>query len=649
MSGGFANPIVGAGGGLVYPSIHSPNFIVANPAASPSPSWAILKTGLAYFFGLNLSGGTITGPDYIINTSGIFIYSGTPATGNLIGSWAGASGTDIFGNIYPAGFNISSGAVSGTTFTGANWIINAAGFFIYSGTPSGPTGGALAEIAVTPEIAGAAGGVASSTHTFSPPAGSMVIVPVSWLFASNIGASVTCKDSLGNAYTAGPQVQDAFGVGISAVFSHVYAAAPGPVTVKVTCTNTGAANAVLAPRVVTGQAASQAGAATVAAAGGPSLNVQQSITLTKQGSYAYAAADTSGVATLTAIASTTTILADRDALVGDTGATGRTAAPTVTPGPVTIGWTSSQSNSYALAALEVLPSSGAGNLIGSWAGQAGTDAFGNSYPQGLSVDIGAITGTAITGSSFAGTNFILDGNGGRWYSSTPAKNNLIASIGNAQYTDAFTNIVLPGLVSYNLSPYVAFQLYNGQLNLYYSGTDETSGWNTGSQIFTQLSGQVAVTDATDAQTYSVERKSLKITSPVLINTTGPTAFFSSPVAAGATAARSYRIHGLAYFVANQSAGQFALTWNCSGFTPQGLLNVWLGTGPTFNDIAPIGAGANANPGVTMVNGTIYKMHFDGTILVPAGSSGIFSVSGVVSIAADTLNVAVNSFIDIMPV
>jgi hypothetical protein len=75
---GCSNPIIGGGGALVYPSIHSPNFSIANPAASPSPSWAILKSGLAYFFGLVLSGGTITGPDYIFDPTGLFFYSGTP-------------------------------------------------------------------------------------------------------------------------------------------------------------------------------------------------------------------------------------------------------------------------------------------------------------------------------------------------------------------------------------------------------------------------------------------------------------------------------------------------------------------------------------------------------------------------------------------
>ena len=100
MTDGFSNPIIGGGGALVYPSIHSPNFNVANPPASPTPSWGILKNGLAYFFGLVLAGGTITGPDYIINSVGFFFYSGTPGPGNLVGSSvSNAGGVDAFGNV----------------------------------------------------------------------------------------------------------------------------------------------------------------------------------------------------------------------------------------------------------------------------------------------------------------------------------------------------------------------------------------------------------------------------------------------------------------------------------------------------------------------------------------------------------------------
>jgi hypothetical protein len=86
---------------LSVPAINSPNFNLQNPSASPSPSWAILQNGLAYFFGLTIEGGgTFTGPDYIINSSGEFFYDGTPAFGNLVYSNASSAGTDQFGNAY---------------------------------------------------------------------------------------------------------------------------------------------------------------------------------------------------------------------------------------------------------------------------------------------------------------------------------------------------------------------------------------------------------------------------------------------------------------------------------------------------------------------------------------------------------------------
>jgi len=102
IAGGLSSflGITQGGGNLAIPSIQSPNFNLSNPSSSPNPSWAILQSGIAYFVGLVLSGGTITGPDYIINSAGIFIYSGVPALGNLVGSWASVAGVDGFGNPY---------------------------------------------------------------------------------------------------------------------------------------------------------------------------------------------------------------------------------------------------------------------------------------------------------------------------------------------------------------------------------------------------------------------------------------------------------------------------------------------------------------------------------------------------------------------
>jgi hypothetical protein len=56
---------------------------------------------------------TITGTDYIINSSGAFFYSGTPALGNLIASITQAAGTDAFGNAYYTGFCAYGTALGG--------------------------------------------------------------------------------------------------------------------------------------------------------------------------------------------------------------------------------------------------------------------------------------------------------------------------------------------------------------------------------------------------------------------------------------------------------------------------------------------------------------------------------------------------------
>jgi hypothetical protein len=95
--GGFSNPLVGGGGALVYPSIHSPNF---NQAAKTG--WSIDKNGNAFFFGVTTSG-AFTGTNFVINSAGAFFYSGTPALGNLIASVTNSTGTDAEGNAYLAG------------------------------------------------------------------------------------------------------------------------------------------------------------------------------------------------------------------------------------------------------------------------------------------------------------------------------------------------------------------------------------------------------------------------------------------------------------------------------------------------------------------------------------------------------------------
>jgi len=98
----FSNPIA-AGNSLARPQFESPNFV---PGVS---GWAIFRNGNAQFNSLTLTGTTFDGNNYILNTSGFFLYSGAPANGNLSASIAPAAGTDGFGNSYFAGIVSYSG------------------------------------------------------------------------------------------------------------------------------------------------------------------------------------------------------------------------------------------------------------------------------------------------------------------------------------------------------------------------------------------------------------------------------------------------------------------------------------------------------------------------------------------------------------
>lgn len=103
-----------------------------NLVASWAASAGVDDFGNPYPQGFNITIGTISGSFFVINSSGIFIYSAAPALGNLVISITSLGGTDPFGNVYKAGFNnygstfslqASNGAVF---FTDNNFSVNAA-------------------------------------------------------------------------------------------------------------------------------------------------------------------------------------------------------------------------------------------------------------------------------------------------------------------------------------------------------------------------------------------------------------------------------------------------------------------------------------------------------------------------------------------
>lgn len=97
---GFAQPIV-AGTNLLIPAIQSPGFV---PGVT---GWQINKDGSAQFHNIALTGGSL-----VVSGAGqgVFLYSGTPAAGNLIASFASSAGTDAFGNDYIEGLGFYDAA-----------------------------------------------------------------------------------------------------------------------------------------------------------------------------------------------------------------------------------------------------------------------------------------------------------------------------------------------------------------------------------------------------------------------------------------------------------------------------------------------------------------------------------------------------------
>jgi hypothetical protein len=109
---GFRHDIAGGQGNLIAGSFQSPNFV------SGSTGWQVTQAGNAEFndgvFRGTLDASVFELTNGIINSDGIFLYSATPASGNLIFSIASSAGTDDFGNSYIQGI-VTYGA-SGSSF-----------------------------------------------------------------------------------------------------------------------------------------------------------------------------------------------------------------------------------------------------------------------------------------------------------------------------------------------------------------------------------------------------------------------------------------------------------------------------------------------------------------------------------------------------
>jgi hypothetical protein len=112
---------------------------------------------------------------------GIFIYSGSAAYGNLIGSWTNAAGTDQYGNSYPAGINVTQGTLSGVLLTSpviTGGSLLSAILSSASVTASAWQGGTISETMITfDQVGGTLLAYGSSTTTVTLTSGTTWTAP----------------------------------------------------------------------------------------------------------------------------------------------------------------------------------------------------------------------------------------------------------------------------------------------------------------------------------------------------------------------------------------------------------------------------------------------------------------------------------------
>jgi hypothetical protein len=108
-----------------------------------------------------------------------------------------------------------------------------------------------------------------------------------------------------------------------------------------------------------------------------------------------------------------------------------------------------------------------GALVLSIARSAGTDPYGNAYPQGFS---------AGAGSSFSGTDFNINSAGAFFYNGTPTANNLLLTITSAQVNDQFGNTALQGLTLYYKSGATFWAIQLNRNSILFSSASQQNTW-----------------------------------------------------------------------------------------------------------------------------------------------------------------------------
>ena len=543
MSDGFANPIVGGGGALIYPSIHSPGF---TPGVT---GWSINKDGTAELDNLVIRGTTLTGTlsagnTLIVNQFGWFLYAGNPAGPSPSGNFA-----KVGGLIQSSGTTITVNPVNVGDIVVLHIISNG------SAPPSGVTGG------------------------------NCNWVPVGNAFTGTVNSGFVAAVYVGTATATG-----------AAVATIAFSGTPSTIrnAAQEFTSSTGQYS------FVTQNTLDSAGTNTMPA-------------ITTAAGQLYSVFEFDNVASIAGGTSgyTYEIDVNGNALVFNPNCGAGVQQPTL------------GDSTCAFGIAIVLQAGGTpGNLILAGANANGTDGVGNPFVEGLNVAQGIISGTTL----MAGNTVKIDSTGLSIYNGSPIPANL-------QLT------VTPGGGIITKAPVIFEQ----------SGSTPTADPNGGATVFS-VNGDLSVTDGTDQAAYQTQRRSIVAQGAQSVTSTSFGSVLHSPIGAPGNTLRVYRIDANIIINPNQTGGKAGLRWTGPvGVT--GFLDFIYLSASTMNNSGALGNGGSTGGAVamTMVLGQQIEVLVTGSISVPAGTSGTFTIDAACGTAGDTFSVGAFSSLDVMPV
>lgn len=611
-----ANDPVSIGTVISRTAMQSPNY------DGVSTGWAINADGTSFFFQVELTGGSLI----ITSDGGVFLYAGSPAAGQLVGSWTGAAGADPYGNALVPGLQIGAPGSSQVAL-----LPNVSAAFNLTQAIGGTYAAALQLFTsdaaeVIPGLMGSltlpSGASTKMAVALTSPLGAGTGAAI--LLESQNDAGTDTSEVLIGTYTSPDSVTEVFTpvMSVSPYALLLYSAGSGVATV----THTSGSGTIPVPAGVTtakaecwggGGGGGTQGNFGAAGAGGGEYAAEPNLAVTTAGvAYVVGAGGTGGVTggSPSTSGGNSTLAGTSVTVTANGGIKGTVA----TPGA---GGSGSANTTHFNGGAGGSPT--AGNYGGGGGGgSGGPAAAGNAGHQAVGIAYGGAGGVAVAGGGGggAGGNNFNNGGGGGAPGGGGGGAGATASGGNGgsgRVRLTYSTGVPPVLMSVAQA----------------AGTD---------QFGTAYAAGMRITGA-DGNTYRTERLTAVVAANVPISSTGFTTLLSASVAAAA-----YRVHAVIFWTEGASGGaqDFQLTGpaisNAHIAANQQQMNAatagnWAEFAGTLGTITSPAFGA----------GNVITLQLDGVVTFTA--AGTFAISAAEHVSGNPFVIGAQSFLDLWPV